>query len=67
MHRMVRTFVARQLDGTVTLETDADQGDAMRWVFSDMTENTFIWRNSIHRGGRWMLQQDFIANRMQPD
>ena len=66
MHGMIRTFIARQVDRTVTLESDADQGDAMRWVFSDITEDAFIWRNSVQRDGRWMLQQDFVATRMRP-
>ena len=64
MHGMVRTFVARQLAGTVTLETDPGQGDGMRWVFSDITDSAFVWRNSVHSDGRWLLQQDFIASRM---
>jgi len=67
MHGMIRSFVARHIGGTVVLDTDPGQGDPMRWEFSDVTHDTFVWRNWLNRDGRWMLQQDFMATRARPD
>jgi hypothetical protein len=67
MHGMVRTFVARKQDETVTMETDPDQGDALQWVFSDISSDAFVWRNSIWLDGVWILQQAFVATRMRRD
>lgn len=64
MHGIVRSFKAYKSDGMVILETAQGEIDEMRWVFSDISKDTFVWRNSIRRGERWVLQQDFIATRV---
>lgn len=65
MHGVVRTFVARKNDDNIVLETDRTGDEALRWVFSDIGADAFIWRNFVHRLCEWELQQDFLCVRRQ--
>jgi hypothetical protein len=63
MHRVVRTFIARKLGQDVVLETTPDISPAMRWSFSDISKNAFLWRNEVDEPGGWRTQQTFEAKR----
>ena len=63
IHGMIRTFVARGREGRIELETDPGQGEPMRWIFDEVTQVSFTWRNFVQRNERWLLQQDFLARR----
>ncbi len=64
MHGVVRTFVARKISAEIVLETTSDTEPKMRWLFSDITEKSFSWRNEILDNGRWRLQQSFACRRL---
>jgi hypothetical protein len=51
-------------DGIVQLGTRAD-GQLVRWSFSEITENSFLWRgeNSADGGVSWRLVTEFTARR----
>jgi hypothetical protein len=62
VHKVVCTFLARRVGGEVVLETD-NSDPRLRWVFSDITADAFIWRNWREEKKDWVLQQQFIAKR----
>jgi hypothetical protein len=61
MHRIVRT--ARPIGDDVVLETTAGEVPRMRWSFTDIRTNSFIWRNELWTGSAWRIQQTFDARR----
>lgn len=63
MHGLVRTFIARQVGDEVVLETLDGEMQRLRWSFSDITANTFNWRNDIWDNARWRCQQKFVCKR----
>lgn len=62
----VHTFTARRVGDEVVLETIPEDGTRMRWAFSDIGEDGFVWRNLREAGADWRLTQDFRASRMRP-
>jgi hypothetical protein len=62
----VHTFVARSLADEVVLETTLENGMGMRWVFCDITDRSFTWRNSRQTADGWVLTQEFRAQRTKP-
>lgn len=63
MHDMIRTFIARREGDRIVLDANAHTEGALRWVFSDISQNAFKWRNFINDRGEWRLQQDFRCER----
>ena len=63
MHRTVRTFIARRCGDDVMLETTEGEAPRMRWSFTDIETNSFIWRNELWIGSAWRIQQTFSARR----
>ena len=66
MHRVVRSFTARQVGDKVVLETTEGEVPRMRWSFADIKADSFIWRNELWTGSVWRIQQTFDARRSQP-
>lgn len=64
MRGAVHTFLARRIGDEVVLETILQDGGRMRWVFSEIAEDGFVWRNLREAGADWQLTQDFRATRM---
>jgi hypothetical protein len=63
MHRVVRSFIARQIGDKVVLETTEGEVPRMRWSFADMRADSFTWRNELWTGSAWRTQQTFDASR----
>jgi len=63
MHRVVRSFIARQIDDRVVLETTEGEVPRMRWSFADIEKNSFTWRNELWTESGWRVQQTFAARR----
>lgn len=63
MHRVVRSFTARQIADKVVLETTEGEVPRMRWSFTDVKTDSFIWRNELWTGSAWRTQQTFDARR----
>lgn len=59
----VHSFLARAVGDEVVLETTLGDGRRMRWVFSDVSDDGFVWRNSVEDADGWVLTQDFQARR----
>jgi hypothetical protein len=56
-------FVARRMGDDVVLETEPDQQPQMRWAFSDITPDGFVWRNYSETEQGTVLVQSFLARR----
>jgi hypothetical protein len=63
MHRVVWSFAARQRGPAVILETAPDVSPKMIWSFTDITADSFLWKNQIQDDDRWRTQQTFEAKR----
>lgn len=66
MHRVVRSFTARQVGDRVELETAAGTSPRLRWSFADIATDSFTWRNEAWEGSAWRLLQTFEARRRYP-
>lgn len=62
---MVRPFIARPMGDEIILDGSFAEGVLTRWIFSDITPDTFHWRAVESRDG-WkthQLQQEMFAAR----
>jgi hypothetical protein len=60
-YALVLTFIARAEANTITLEAQTTNA---RWIFSDITQNTFNWRNEDETApGITTVRQRFSATR----
>ncbi len=64
--RAVHVFAARRIGDEVVLETELEGEGRMRWIFSDITDMSFTWRNHRETVTGWLLAQDFRARRRHP-
>ena len=67
MHGVVIPFIARGIGDEIVLEgRHADDDRPMRWVFSEISRERFLWRNTVSsdEGQSWTTQQDFVCRRV---
>lgn len=66
VHANLRTFIARLIDDEIVLEGKDDDGAPMRWIFSEVTKQSFHWRGvtSHDEGKTWQLQQEMFVRRV---
>jgi hypothetical protein len=58
-------LIGRRRGREIVQEGKFPDGTAIRWTFSDITENAFRWRGErIEPDGTWRLQVEFHATRM---
>ncbi|HEU4948826.1 MAG TPA: hypothetical protein VFT31_16890 [Kribbella sp.] len=61
---VVMAFVGRTGDGTITLEARDPLSAKTRWIFTDVTDTGFTWRNEDEdEEGRVTVRQRFVARR----
>ena len=58
-------FEARKTGNEIVMEEMNNPNQKMRWIFSDMTDNSFKWRSVIseNNGKTWTLSQEMIVKR----
>lgn len=64
-HGVLMPFIGRRVDGEIVLEGTFQPGEVTRWIFSDITPETFRWRAVTSRD-HWStvnLQQEMSARR----
>lgn len=67
----VRQFYSRQIGRAqgkdIFQEGRNDAGEAVRWSFTEITDNSFRWRGERSRdgGATWQLQAEFFARRVK--
>ena len=70
MHGVVIPFIARKVADEIVLQgRHAVDDRPMRWVFSDIGPERFLWRSeaSADEGETWELIQDFVVRRRALD
>ena len=65
VRHLVRAFIARQVGDEIILEGSSEQGNRIRWIFSQITPTSFRWRNveSSDDGATWTKVQEMAAQR----
>ena len=66
MRGAVIPFIARGIGDEIVLEGQEPGDDRpMRWIFSDIAPDRFLWRNTVSGdgGSTWTTQQDFVCCR----
>jgi hypothetical protein len=60
----VRTFIGRKVLDEIVLEGETD-GHAVKWIFSEITSNSFRWRAEETRDNRitWILTEEMRIRR----
>lgn len=64
-HGVVMPFIARGVGEEIVLEGSFEEGVLTRWIFSDITLDSFSWRavDSRDGGESWELLQEMKAKR----
>ena len=62
---VVMPFIARRLEEEIVLEGSFEGGVTTRWIFSDITAESFSWRavESRDGGNTWIVSQQMEARR----
>ncbi len=57
---VVKTFVAHQVGEEIVLEGKSSEGNPVRWIFSEITPDSFKWRAEETRdnGKTWTLREE---------
>ncbi len=65
IRRSVQTFVARQVGEEIVLEGTTKDGNPERWIFSEITSNSFRWRSveSHDNEKTWQLTEEMRVHR----
>ncbi len=58
--------IGRAHGNDIVQDGKLENGDAVRWSFSEITPNSFRWRGEISpdSGATWQLQAEFFAHRV---
>ncbi len=64
----VLTFVAREVGDEIVLEGRDAEGAPMRWIFSEITEQSFRWRRVVSEDGgeSWRVHKEMRVRRADP-
>ena len=63
----VKAFIARKVGDSIVLERkDEEQGLLVKWIFSEITPNSFRWHaeESSDKGKSWILKEEMRIQRM---
>jgi hypothetical protein len=63
----VKPFIGRKVGDTIVLERkDEEQGLLVKWIFSEITPNSFRWHaeESSDNGKSWILREEMRIRRM---
>ena len=65
--RVVKTLIGRPVGDQIVLEGKSDEGHLVKWIFSEITSDSFRWHSEQSRdnGKTWALREDMRIRRMQ--
>jgi hypothetical protein len=65
LRQLYRRQIGRARGKDIVQDGKDDDGNAVRWSFSEITPNSFRWRGerSLDGGATWQLQAEFFARR----
>jgi hypothetical protein len=63
---LVRVFIGRQVGKEIVLETKTAEGQPEKWIFSEITSQSFRWRSeeSHDNGKTWTLTEEMRIRRI---
>jgi hypothetical protein len=63
--RARRTFVGRRVGDSIVQEGQSDEGYPLRWIFSEIRGESFLWRNHCSRDHEktWHLREEMRVRR----
>ena len=66
MQELVQTFTGRKIGDEIVLESKTKDGYPEKWIFSEVTENSFRWHaeESHDHGKTWLLTEEMRVRRM---
>jgi hypothetical protein len=59
----LRTFVASRRGEEIVQEGMTPDGEALEWIFSDITPESFKWRSRLRDGDEWRLRERMAVRR----
>jgi hypothetical protein len=67
MNKAARIFEAKAVGGEIVLEGKNESDQPIRWIFSNIAENSFHWRgkHSADNGNSWILYEELEAKRIK--
>ncbi|HEX2912979.1 MAG TPA: hypothetical protein VH186_19390 [Chloroflexia bacterium] len=67
VNRNVRVFTARPVGDEIVIEGLNTQGQAVRWIFSNITQQSFHWRHVLWIEGeqKWHLVEEIEVHRLK--
>ena len=62
---VVKTFVAHKVGNEIVLESTSADGNPVKWIFSEITADSFRWRSEESRdnGKTWTLKEEMQIRR----
>ena len=65
LHGIIQTFLARKVSDEIVLEGKSKEGFPERWIFSEITGNSFRWRSVESHDNRntWQLTEEVRVRR----
>ncbi len=65
LRRVRRTFVARRSGDSIVQDGRNEEGDSVRWIFSDIADDSFTWWSLCSAGGgeTWQLREEMHVRR----
>ena len=61
----VKAFIGRQAGNEIALDGKNEEGQPIKWIFSEVTKNSFRWRAEvrINGGGTWTMYEEMRIRR----
>jgi hypothetical protein len=61
----IKTLIGRKVEDEIVLERTADEGYLVKWIFSEITANSFRWHSEESRddGKTWTLREEMRIRR----
>jgi hypothetical protein len=65
----IKGFIARPVGDEIVLEGRTAEGHPVKWIFSEITRESFRWRAEETRDNRksWMLKEEMQIRRRKPN
>ncbi len=65
MQGAIKTLIGRKIGDEIVLERTTDEGYLVKWIFSEITANTFRWHSEESRddGKTWRLREEMRIRR----
>jgi hypothetical protein len=62
----VKAFVGKKVGEEIVLERKSEEGYLVKWIFSDISRDSFKWRAEENRDGqRWTLREEMRIRRQR--